>query len=402
MASSAATSPSVPVPAVQANGHSELVNDIDTAYLDLAFRLMDGLHCGPLLSNFRVFAIITFTLLTSPTTTASPSATPLYYSASPPTALQHPHSPSASSTSPLAGVVAQRHPQLKHEEDGLPVFFLAGTNTESVWLGGSICAERSALTQLRQLAYGRVLAVYLVSQLSSPLAPGLMCREMLLQFLAPDTRLLMAARQTESGSRLVKAMTMRQLYPHPPLHLHVSSPHLDSYCQQLAAKRSDPALSSLPPAIQQHILRLLSSDTLNSPSSIDASSHYPLRLAATVWVLSNDGSDTTAVSVNASFVDEWSHSLDPLTASLALLPSLKASTPSSLLFVQYDQYGVLHAPLAAARAHLTQRGYGNAWCVFHEWRDGVVESGELRLVCVRFSQLVVDGGDLTGVNLCSG
>ena len=47
-------------------------------------------------------------------------------------------------------MIAQRHPHLNHEEGGLPVYLLTGTNTESAWLGGSICAERSALTQLRQ------------------------------------------------------------------------------------------------------------------------------------------------------------------------------------------------------------------------------------------------------------
>ena len=388
------------------NGHTTNGSvDIDTAYLDLAFQLMDGLHCGPLLSNFRVFSIITFTLPhpSTPTASSSSSTAPLYYSAARPTALQHSHTRPTSSHPPLAGVVPQRHPQLNHEDGGIPVHFLTGTNTESCWLGGSICAERSALTQLRQVPYHRVLAVYLVSQLSTPLAPGLMCRELLLQFLTLDTRVVMAARQPPTGSRVVKPLTLGQLYPHPPLHLHVSSPHLLTYSMQLASKRSDPALSSLPPAIKLNILRLLSSATFRTAPLAVATSHYPLRFSASVFVLSDDGSSTASVSTDSSYLDEWSHSLDPLTATLPLLPSLKADA-QTLLFVQFDQHGVLHAPFAAARAHLTQRGYGTAWCVFHEWRGGAgeSESGQLELVCVRLSELVVDGGDLTGVNLCSG
>ena len=391
------------VPVAIDNGHSvHGTSDVDCAYLDLAWRLMDELHCGPLLSNFRVFSILTFTI-PKPSTIPS-SSTPLYYSASPPSSLQHPHSHSVSPTPRLlAGVVSQRHPHLKHEHDGLPVHFLTGTNTESVWLGGSICAERSALTQLRQIPYGRVLAVYLVSQLATPLAPGMMCREMLLQFLSLDSRIVMAARQPDSGSRVVKAMTMGQLYPHPPLHLHVSSPHLVAYSQHLASERPDPVLSSLPLAIKHQIVRLLSYDRFKSPSLTSESSHYPLRFSASVFVLSADDNCTSSVSCESSYLDEWSHSQDPLTASLPLLPALPAHTPSALLFVQHDQYGVLHAPFASARAHLTQRGYGDAWCVFHERRVEAAESnGELELVCVRVGELVVDGGDLSGVDLVVG
>ena len=383
------------------NGPVNGAVDIDAAYLDLAFRLMDRLHCGPLLSNFRVFSIITFTQPKADTT-LSPSP-PLYYSAAPPTALQHPHTSPEPADFSLAGVVPQRHPQLSHADDGLPVYFLTGTNTESCWLGGSVCAERSALTQLRQVAYGRVLAVYLVSQLSTPLAPGLMCREMLLQFLEPDTRIVMAARPPDTEGRLMKVTSMRQLYPHPPLQLHVSSPHLVEFAQQLAFKRPDPALSSLPPAIKSIVVRLLSSTALNSVSTVAASSHYPLRFSASAFVLSNDDTPpSSTVSAGSSYLDEWSHSLDPLTACLPLLSAWKVNRPDSLLLVQHDQCGVLHAPFAAARAHLTQRGYGNAWCVFHERREGALDSDELQLICVRISDLVVDGGDLTGVNLCTG
>ena len=406
--SSATPVPPAAQPLVHSNGRSDgassSTSDVDAAYLELAWRLMDGLHCGPLLSSFRVFSILAFTLPQRLPATAS--ATPLYYSASPPTSEQHPHTRSAHSSSQLTGVVPQRHPQLQHAFEGQPVYFLTGTNTESAWLGGSICAERSALTQLRQLPYGQVLSVYLVSQLSTPLAPGLMCREMLLQFVPLDTRIVMAARRVGSGVQVVKALTMRQLYPHPPLHLHVSSPHLIAYSQQLASKRSDPALSSLPPAIKLHVLKLLSSDSLSLPTSGSASSHYPLRFRASVFALSDDGSCASSVSSGSSCVDEWSHSLDPLTACLQLLPTLQAQpAPSSLLFVQYDQHGVLHAPFAAARAHLTQRGYGSAWCVFHDWRGEAAEAAEgseLELLCVQISDLVVDGGDLQGVDLCHG
>ena len=375
--------------------------DIDAAYLELAFQLMDALHCGPLLSNFRVYAIVTFTVA-PPNTPPSPSSAPLYYSASPPTALQHQHTHCASTAPQLAGVVAQRHPHLKHEDDGLPVHFVTGTNTESVWLGGSICAERSALTQLRQIPYRRVLAVYLVSQLSTPLAPGLMCREMLLQFLSLSTRIVMGARQSGSEGLLVKAMTMRHLYPHPPLHLHVSSPRLIDFSQQLASKRPEPALSSLPPAIEQRIVRLLADARLDPLSSTTASSHYPLRFSASVFVLSDADSCTSSVSCESSYLDEWSHSQDALTACLSQLPSLEVDSPSSLLLVQYDQHGVLHAPFAAARAHLTQRGYGSAWCVFHEWRGEAGETSELELECLPVRDLVVVGSDLTGVDLCKG
>jgi cytidine deaminase len=64
-------------------------------------------------------------------------------------------------------------------------------------MGGSICAERSAITKLRECACDRVLCVYLVSDMATELTPGLLCREFLCEVLELDTPIVMAAAEPQ-------------------------------------------------------------------------------------------------------------------------------------------------------------------------------------------------------------
>ena len=50
-----------------------------------------------------------------------------------------------------------------------------GFNSEPCSVGGSICAERSALSDLENAA--NILAVYIVSDSIKPITPGMLCRE---------------------------------------------------------------------------------------------------------------------------------------------------------------------------------------------------------------------------------
>jgi len=53
---------------------------------------------------------------------------------------------------------------------------LSGANSEPCFMGGAICAERSALVQLRLLPYKRIVRIYIVSDADWVLSPGMLCR----------------------------------------------------------------------------------------------------------------------------------------------------------------------------------------------------------------------------------
>ena len=93
-----------------------------------------------------------------------------------------------------------------------------GFNTEPCSVGGSICAERSALSDLEDAR--KILGVYIVSDSRAPITPGMLCREyMSTRFPAsvvdPRTfRVVLAG--TEGGDVLwdtVIDTTLLSLYP---------------------------------------------------------------------------------------------------------------------------------------------------------------------------------------------
>ena len=71
---------------------------------------------------------------------------------------------------------------------------VVGTNSEQCFIGGSLCAERAALSKLRHHDCARIERIFLVSDLDGPLTPGVLCREMLLSACDADTPVVMAGR----------------------------------------------------------------------------------------------------------------------------------------------------------------------------------------------------------------
>lgn len=55
--------------------------------------------------------------------------------------------------------------------------YVVGTNDEPCHIGGSICAERAALLQLRFRPVARITRITIVSDAPSDITPGLLCRE---------------------------------------------------------------------------------------------------------------------------------------------------------------------------------------------------------------------------------
>jgi hypothetical protein len=221
-------------------------------------------------------------------------------------------------------------------------------------MGQSICAERSAITKLREIAYDRILAVYLVSDLlATELAPGLLCREFLCEVLEPDTPIIMAAAaapapssssssaagaaaadaksgavvaaaaasssptsSTDNLSYSCRIATLRTMYPHPPLFLHVRGAALVDTAQAFARDKAASVVSSTSHAAVRALYRSACEQAAGTAQKDEL---HPLRYVGAALFANGH-----TKLVGASKLLEYGHSLDPITKMLAILEDYKA------------------------------------------------------------------------------
>jgi len=83
------------------------------------------------------------------------------------------------------------------EDEKKELSIIEGTNTEPDYIGGSICAERAALSN--PLARGKtVRKVIITADAAQPITPGPLCREFLTAQVAPDVQIVMAGTTGEN------------------------------------------------------------------------------------------------------------------------------------------------------------------------------------------------------------
>lgn len=109
---------------------------------------------------------------------------------------------------------------------------VAGVNSEPCSLCGAICAERSALVQLRLFKQPPVVeCVYLTSDASEPITPGMLCREYMSDcFCSPDTAVVSAG--AADGAPALRT-TLGELFPSPPLLRGVPRAQLAATAERL-------------------------------------------------------------------------------------------------------------------------------------------------------------------------
>jgi len=166
------------------------LSDVDRHFHELALQLKDSVQ-PPLQSNFRVFAIMTYI------DTKSDDKTKLHH--------------------------------------------VTGTNTETCFIGGTICAERSALLKLREEPNFKnfsIKTVYIVSDAIEPISPGVQCREFMHDFISRSARVVMFGQNSHSIS------TLGELYPHSPLYATIPYNQVEAFAKNFAEKMQTPSSSS--------------------------------------------------------------------------------------------------------------------------------------------------------------
>ncbi|RLN92664.1 hypothetical protein BBJ28_00014336 [Nothophytophthora sp. Chile5] len=255
--------------------------------------------------------------------------------------------------------------------------FVIGANAECANIGGATCAERAALAQLQLLSVRRVRKVYIVSDAPFCLTPGTLCREFLRSspLLADDTPFL--SRATDCRPCVT---TLAELYPFPSLYDRVPRAEVLSFARAFCAQIVDAETSQEPLMAEQHspfvALQLAQMATeerdvylqaLKATSKDTRDDLFPLRYAAGTRFSDGEvrvtwqhktleyGSSLDAVSKLIPFTEAKQSASEQDT---------EAAKPQFLL--QVDQFGILHAPFARARAYFFEFGFLDLSVLVHD------------------------------------
>lgn len=255
---------------------------------------------------------------------------------------------------------------------------VVGCNVEmSSAIYSAMCAERSALHQLRTRASGRRWAierVVVVTDAPEPIACGALCREMLSATARQDTPVVLAG----SGGVEVHT-TVGKLYPH------------DSVYATLSVKEQldlGPRLFEIleKPSEEKVLLAYLSAV---EAAACDKNCAHPISYGAAV--IYDDGSVDKGYQLKGL---EYGCTLDAVSGLLPLIASKHAQGRRAEILCHVDQFGVLHAPFGAARALLLEHDLGESLSVFLHDEKGC-------LVQVPCADLLPDVGENNDKNLSS-
>lgn len=258
------------------------------------------------------------------------------------------------------------------------IIIVEGSNAEQAYIGGAICAERAAIVQLRPYKNPIIKKVVVVSDFNFPLSPGALCREYLTYEADAATPVIMG----DASSSIITRCFLRDLYPYPFLYKSCNRNSLVSFATNFS--------SSLTKKTSEENIEHLCSEVFASVMQDSTTSLHPLQLAA--GVLFDDEFIDVAWQLKGL---EYGCTLDPVSqlvrtieqrrvhsAKLAIAPS----RPKCL--VMMDQFGVMHAPFAQARALLTELGYGEVTVLVHNAQGCVEEVRCRELLPYKVAQLM--------------
>jgi cytidine deaminase len=315
------------------------LNDQDWHIIRWLRRLKDDLPERPKQTGFRVFSILT-------------------YKPSPPIDAKTLEEARTTYGAPLCS----KHPFDQHMYiDGTDLAYVTGTNTEPCFIGNSICSERSAILQMRMKRYESIEKLYLTADSDNIITPGLLCREMLSEFLHFDTPIIMACYQHTAQPHPfnIQVTKLRELYPYPSIYLNVPGSTVAEFGKHFHSNAEKPSMSLVDKPEWLTLYRqVVAATTRDGRPGL-----HPLRYAAGVLL-----SDGTMHTQGMTKLLEYGWSLDPVIKLIPLLEEKKSNGIHPVLILAADHFGNLHSLHAPARSHLSEYGY-TPTLLFHN-RDG--------------------------------
>ena len=258
---------------------------------------------------------------------------------------------------------------------------VVGTNDEPCYIGGSICAERAAMIQLRFLPnLRRITKVIISTDFVTPISPGMLCREyfasnnkvpwhvpiVLAGSVCQKCNLDVSSSRKESSAMRNLLLpcsgnghmfhdwcsirtTLRQLYPYPSPYVRLDAKEAARLGEEAKAERR----SSFAASLSDQARRLLDK-AVEAAKRDDRLSLHPIQYGAAV--LFSNGEISTEHQRKAL---EYGCSLDCVSLLAPSIDRNRANGVRPVLLVQADQFGVVHPPFAPARAFLSEHGYAD-------------------------------------------
>jgi cytidine deaminase len=220
--------------------------------------------------------------------------------------------------------------------------WVSGTNSESAYIGGSICAERAAAVQLRELPQSTtVTAIYLISDLQNDcITPGLLCREYLLSCVALDVPIHLG----NSDISKTRKTTLKELFPYPSMYEKIPRDELLKQGKEYAEKYGPILYERKWAPLFKAVNEVVKNDTFGAHI-------HPIQYAAGITF--EDG--TISVSWQKAEI-EYGGTVDAVTGLFGDIEK-NGDTNQPVLLLMIDQFGLPHAPFAPARAQLFERGF---------------------------------------------
>ncbi|KAG6621430.1 Phosphatidylinositol class b [Phytophthora cinnamomi] len=253
--------------------------------------------------------------------------------------------------------------------------FVVGANAECANIGGATCAERAAMAQLQLLPVKRVRAIYIVSDSPQCLTPGTLCREFLLSspLVTAETPFVSRAKNCRPC-----VTTLKELYPFPSLYDRLPRaqvlPFARAFCSQFAAiaeskLQPQEGEEAVTPFVKTQLSRMTPDEQDVYLKALDATEKdarddlFPLRYAAGTKF--SDG-DVRVTWQHKTL--EYGSSLDAISKLIPFVEDKqqhnKQVKPEFLM--QVDQFGILHAPFARARAYFFEFGFLDVPVLVHD------------------------------------
>ncbi|KAG7370948.1 serine/threonine protein kinase [Nitzschia inconspicua] len=341
------------------HNHHHTLSSEDKADVFLSHQYRLGLTSSPSQSSFRVLALLFYEEIDSDKDITS-SSKPLAH---------------------LPPWIKKEVPSVRYENgsngrNSRKRTFIVGTNDEPGYIGGAICAERSAMVQLRFLPSFRITKLVIATDSVQPIACGMLCREFLAGHTSVpwDLEVISTACQCsrcglrdeelflqktactdehDEHSIPTLCTTIAELYPYPSPYTRLTA------AQSLAlGERYNESIKSSDDltGLQETTKRLLELAIIEAKANI--SEIHPIQFGAAAML-----EDESIVTSHQSSALEYGCTLDAVSQ---LVPHFKDEDLRPIMLVQADQFGIAHAPFAPARSFLSEHGFQDCMILLHE------------------------------------
>ena len=269
--------------------------------------------------------------------------------------------------------------------------YVLGTNDEpGGFIGGSICAERAALVQLRFLPNAIVKKILIVTDNEKPISPGMLCREFMAGHSSVPWDVPIVLAGTESSSDVgynITKTTLRQLFPYPSPYARLTASQANDFGSSFKGTKKEKRTSLSESAVEQLMTSARKSSLKDALTNL-----HPIQFGAAVLF-----DDDTIVVAHQKKALEYGASLDAVSQ---LAPHIEQSSARPVALVQVDSFGIAHAPFASARAFLSEHGYGDCLVIVHSYNQDEHPANLDEIVDVPAYELAPDVPDMGDLWSC--